>query len=213
MSTMSQILNESGREALLRCRTADQMYDILSGKRKAKAAKKKPRKEKNAAKPAPRRPHPEMEPGLSKYLNRELLEVNLPGETKEEVINALVDILARHGILKNVDAVRGLIFEREKQMSTGMENGVAIPHARTDEVNHLTCVVGLKKNGIDFEAIDGRPSSIFVLTLSPTQAAEPHIHFMSMISRILDEDGRERVLAAETPDELWHALTGDGADR
>ena len=90
-----------------------------------------------------------------------------------------------------------------------MENGVAIPHARTDEVDHLTCVVGLKKEGIDFDAMDGQPSSIFVLTLSPTKAAEPHIQFMSMISRILDEDGRDRVLAAETSDELWHALVGD----
>ncbi|MDP6522770.1 MAG: PTS sugar transporter subunit IIA [Kiritimatiellia bacterium] len=211
MSTMSQILNESGRDALLCCNTADQMYDILSGKRDAKGAPGKPRKEKKKRTRTHGKPRTELEPGLSKYLKSELLEVNLPGETKEEVINALVDILARHGGLKNVDTVRRLIFEREKQMSTGMEKGVAIPHARTDEVSHLTCVVGLKKDGIDFEAIDGQPSNIFVLTLSPTQASEPHIQFMAMISRILDEEGRDRVLAAETPEELWYALAGGGA--
>lgn len=211
MSTMSQILNESGRQALLQCTTAAQMYDILSGKRNTDTPTQKPGKEEKMEDPTHEKPHTELEPGLSKYLKRELLEVNLPGETKEDVINALVDILARHGGLKNVDTARRLIFDREKQMSTGMEKGVAIPHARTDVVDHLTCVVGLKKDGIDFEAIDGHPSRIFVLTLSPTQAAAPHIQFMSMISRILDEEGRERVLAAETPDELWHALAGGGA--
>lgn len=210
MSTMSQILNGPGRDMLLRCTTADEMYDILSGKQHACVSAGSPLIKKKGKAPRGKQ-HSELEPSLTKYLDPELLKVDLPGESKEEVINALVDILATHGDIKNVETVRRLIFEREAQMSTGMEKGVAIPHARTDEVSHLTCVVGLKKNGIDFAAIDGQPSQIFILTLSPTHAAEPHIQFMSMISRILDEEGRARALSSETPDELWHALAGDAA--
>ena len=70
--------------------------------------------------------------------------------------------------------------------------------------------VGVKKGGMDFQAIAGQPSRIFVLTLSPPDAADPHIQFMSMISRILDAEGRERVLSADTREALWEALVGAG---
>jgi mannitol/fructose-specific phosphotransferase system IIA component (Ntr-type) len=121
----------------------------------------------------------------------------------------LLGRLERGRPLRDLAEARRAIFEREAQMSTGMEKGVAIPHARTDAVDRLVCAVGLKPEGIDFGALDGQPSRIFVLSLSPKSASAPHVQFMAMISRTLGSDeSRDRVLAATTAGELWTALLG-----
>jgi mannitol/fructose-specific phosphotransferase system IIA component (Ntr-type) len=201
MSAVSQFLNAEGRVSLLECRSTDEMYKLLT---ESSAVERR----KITSVPIKRLTgQGGMQPGLAKYLRPECIDTDLPGSTKEEVIDALLDILVRNNVVKNLSTVRMTILERERQMSTGMEHGIAIPHARTDEVSELVCAVGLKKDGLDFDAIDGQPSQIFVLTLSPRAATDPHIQFMAMISRVLDDAGRARVLAAENAQQVYEALT------
>ena len=144
--------------------------------------------------------------GLDQYLKPSLLKVGLVGETAEAVIDELLDVLASHVSLDNREQVRAEIMEREQQMSTGLAHGVAIPHARTDAVGTLVCAVGTSITGVDFGAMDGKPSRIVLLSLSPRDKPAPHVQFMAMISRALDEEGRRRVLAAEDEKALWAAL-------
>lgn len=207
MSTISQILNPEGRAALLQCKTAADMYRVLTASAAIPWKRTTPLAERvKSAAGRSSEAKQTMQPGLSRYLRPDLVKARLEGETKEAIIDELIDLLHRGGAIRDEATVRATILEREAQMSTGMENGIAIPHARTADVRQLICAVGLKKNGVDFDALDGQPSRIFVLTLSPPDAADPHIQFMSMISRILDEEGRDRVLAAETDEELWQTL-------
>jgi Kef-type K+ transport system membrane component KefB/mannitol/fructose-specific phosphotransferase system IIA component (Ntr-type) len=201
MSTISQILNAEGREALLEAETAEGMYDTLIRRRALSGAAQR----KTSVVAAPRQ---ELQPGLARYLRPELVAVDLPGETKADIIRELINIVAREGLISDVESVFQTIMNREAQMSTGLEHGIAIPHGRTTAVGRLICAVGIKKQGIAFDAIDGQPSQIFVLTLSPPDAADPHIQFMAMVSRILDEEGRARVLGAPDRDALFHALGG-----
>jgi len=206
MSMISQTLNEQGRMALLSCETAEEMYAVLTGKRVSRRREAPSRHfawvRKLGSKEAP-------PPGLSQYLSHDCLAVHLEGDAKEELLDELLGLLERQSLLHDPAEARQAIFEREAQMSTGMEHGVAIPHARTDAVDRLVCAVGLKPEGIDFGALDGQPSKIFVLSLSPKNAPAPHVQFMATISRALGSDeGRERVLAAKTADDLWKALLG-----
>jgi len=84
-----------------------------------------------------------------------------------------------------------------------MQDGIAIPHARTSAVSRLVCVIGLKREGIAFDSLDGKPTTIVVLTLSPRDAATPHIQFMASISKSLDSNGREALLKCHNADEMY----------
>ncbi len=139
---------------------------------------------------------------LADYLSPRVLTTRLRSTTKEEVMEEMLQLLARGGAVKDVDEARDALWVRERSMSTGMQYGIAIPHARTDAVDSLVCAVGLKPRGIDFESMDGQPSRIFVLTLSPKSAATPHVRFMSMVSQLLNEEGRAALLAAESIEDM-----------
>jgi Kef-type K+ transport system membrane component KefB/mannitol/fructose-specific phosphotransferase system IIA component (Ntr-type) len=198
MSMVSQVLNEQGRQGLLACDNENEMFAVLSGeatlpKRSSVMEMVKLRKDRK--------------PALCDFLRRDLLIPDLTGETKDSIIEELLSALDATGAIADLSVAREAIEAREAQMSTGMERGVAIPHARTDTVADLICVVGVKPSGIDFGSLDGEPSQIFVLTLTPKSADAPHVQFMAMVSRALNPVGRDKVLQAKTPDDLWNALT------
>jgi len=94
-------------------------------------------------------------------------------------------------------------------MSTGLECGVAIPHARTDVVASLVGVVAVVHGGIaDYPTLDGSAVNIVVLTLSPKNANTPHLRAISHLGKVLDADGRERLLAARTESAMMDVLLG-----
>ena len=95
------------------------------------------------------------------------------------------------------------VLEREKAMNTGMENGVALPHGRTDGIADLGVAIGIKNGGIDFGALDGEKSRLFILVVSPKKSSGPHIQFLAAIAAILmDESRREAVINAASPEEV-----------
>jgi len=125
--------------------------------------------------------------------------LELKGETKEEIITELIDVLVVKDELINREQVLADVFEREKTMSTGMEHGIAIPHAKTDGISYNAVVVGIKKEGVNFDSMDGQPSRIFILIVSPKKASGLHMQFIAAVGSILrDEALREQVINAET---------------
>lgn len=136
----------------------------------------------------------------------------LRGSTKQEIIAELVDLLAAAGRISDRDSVLADVLSREATMSTGMQHGVALPHAKTDGVESMQVAVGLKPGGVDFASIDGEPSRIFFLVTSPKKDSGPHVQFLASIGAVLhDEAARERLLAAGKPEEILAVLTGDKA--
>lgn len=140
---------------------------------------------------------------LAMALTRNLLIPQLKASTKDGVIDELLGWLEREGLITAPQQARQDVLARERSMSTGMQDGIAIPHARTTAVNRLVCAIGLKREGIAFEALDGKPTTIIVLTLSPRDAATPHIQFMASISKSLDAAGRETLLNCQTADCMY----------
>ena len=107
------------------------------------------------------------------------------------------------GMIQDREKALQAILEREEKMSTGMNNGVAIPHGKTDSVERLIVAVGLKERGIEFESQDGSPSRIFIMTISPASRSGPHIQFLAEVSKILrNEEARKRLLAARTVEDV-----------
>ena len=146
---------------------------------------------------------------LKKPLTVETICLDLKGATKEAILAEMVDLLVASGHIRDRDAVLKAVLEREKRMSTGMQNGIAIPHGKTDSVDCLVAALGIKRGGVDFGALDGQPSTIFVMTVSPDSRTGPHIQFLAEISRPLnDASVRAKLLAATSPDEVLHLLIG-----
>lgn len=137
---------------------------------------------------------------LKRILSPELISTSLQGETKREIIEEMVDILVKAGRVSRREAVLECVLERESKMSTGMQFGLAIPHGKTDAVDEMSACVGIKGEGIDFESLDGDPSRIFIMTISPAHKTGPHVQFLAEISKLLNsEERREALIAAPSP--------------
>ena len=146
---------------------------------------------------------------VKKPLTVETISLDLNGATKEDILAEMVELLTASGHIRDREAVLKAILEREKRMSTGMQNGIAIPHGKTDSVDCLVAALGIKRGGVDFGALDGQPSTIFVMTVSPDSRTGPHIQFLAEISRPLNDAAvRARLLAAATREEVLHLLIG-----
>lgn len=145
---------------------------------------------------------------LKKVLTKESILPDLKAETKGAVIEELIDFLTRSGTVTERAAALEAVTSREAKMSTGMQNGIAIPHGKTDTVDQLLVAIAIKKTGVDFDAMDGQPCSIFILTLSPENRAGPHIQFLAEISKLLGSaELREKLIAAGSADEIFSLLT------
>ena len=149
---------------------------------------------------------------LKETLKPELVTVDLSGTEKHSIIRALLDILCQTGKVRDPDLAYRELLQRETDMSTGMENGVAIPHNKTDTVTELIACVGVSRRKINFESLDRKPSRIFVMTLSPKDATGPHVRFLADIGRLLrDAKLRKQILKAKTDQQLYEILTQDQA--
>jgi len=134
-------------------------------------------------------------------INPEYFSMKLKGETKNEIITELVDMLADGGKLLDRDMVIADVLEREKTMSTGMAHGIALPHAKTDGIADTMVAVGVKKEGINFDSLDGLPSRLFILIVSPKKAHNIHVQFLAAVGSILgEEEVRETVINSVAPD-------------
>lgn len=140
---------------------------------------------------------------LKKLLGKENIFLDLKSSSKEDIIKEMIDRLVVSGKIKDRDAALEAVLTREEKMSTGMENGIAIPHGKTDSVDNLITAVALKKEGVDFDSMDGQVSKIFIMTVSPLSRSGPHIQFLAEVSKLLKEpEAREMLIAARTVEEV-----------
>lgn len=146
---------------------------------------------------------------LKKVLSPDSVWVDLKADTKQGIIEEMVDRLMAAGKVSDREPVLQAIVEREEKMSTGMQNGVAIPHGKTDAVKSLVAAIGLNKAGVNFDSIDGSPCTIFIMTLSPVKRRGPHMQFLAEVSRLISQPAeREELLACKTHQEIYELLTG-----
>ena len=146
---------------------------------------------------------------LKKVLSPDAVWIDLKADTKQGIIEEMIDRLVATGKIKDREAALQAVLEREAKMSTGMQNGVAIPHGKTDAIKSLIAAIGLNKAGVNFDSMDGSPCTIFIMTLSPVRRAGPHMQFLAEVSRLISQPAaRETLLACQTHNEIYALLTG-----
>ncbi len=140
---------------------------------------------------------------LKKDLTVKSVRIGLSGTTKPEIIEEMVEII--HEANKGLDkaALLQAVWKRERQMSTGMANGIAIPHGKTVAVDELHVAVAVSSYPVDFDSMDKKPSRIFIMTISPESHTGPHLQFLAEVSHLLEkEDLRNKMLAVHSGAEL-----------
>ena len=136
-------------------------------------------------------------------LTPQVLSVRLQGNTKEEILRDLVMLLSNSGRVRDWQQVLADLTARENSMSTGMQRGIALPHAKSDGVVGTCIAIGLKPEGVDFGSIDGQPSRFFAMIVSPKKSSSPHILLLSAMSYILrDPASLEKMLVAPDAETL-----------
>ena len=119
------------------------------------------------------------------FLNEKAVSANLKATTKEAVIRELVDILAKAEGIRNKEDLVKVLLGREALGSTGIGQGVGIPHGKTNAVKKLVAAFGICRHGVNFDALDGDPVYLFFLLVAPEDSAGPHLKALARISRIL----------------------------
>ena len=127
----------------------------------------------------------------------------MAGTSKNEIIKELVGLIVKNGSGLDEESLLKAVLDREAQMSTGMKNGIAIPHGKTDDVSELHAVIAVSAEPVDFECLDKQLARIFVMTISPASHTGPHLQFLAEVSGLLTRDDlRKKILAAQNKDEL-----------
>lgn len=140
-------------------------------------------------------------------LKMQAVDLHPEVKDKETAINRLVDLVAQTGCLNDVERFRQAVFDRESKSSTGLGEGVAIPHAKSAGVSSPALAAMVVKNGIDFDSLDGSKASLFFIIASPHKASDEHIDVLAHLSSLLiDKEVRERLMKAESSEEFLEII-------
>ena len=144
---------------------------------------------------------------MTRYLNKNCISCDLKGSTKDEILNEMVTLLIQSGNVTNREQVISALKEREAAGSTGLEKGIAIPHTKTNGVTEPVVAIGIKKDGVDFNAMDGNPSQIFVMLVAPIDGTNPLMRAMAAFSgALMREEVRNALLEANSAGQVVEIL-------
>ncbi|MFV2050058.1 PTS sugar transporter subunit IIA, partial [Metabacillus sp. YM-086] len=119
---------------------------------------------------------------ITEVLTKRTIKLEIQSTSKGDVVKELVDVLDRAGKLSNKESYEQAVLNREKQSTTGIGDGIAIPHAKTNAVKEPAIVFGRSTNGVDYESLDGQPSYLFFMIAAPEGANNTHLEALSKLS-------------------------------
>jgi mannitol/fructose-specific phosphotransferase system IIA component (Ntr-type) len=144
---------------------------------------------------------------LSDCLDHRWMDLGLHPEDRDDLLRRVVETLHATGALREVDSPLRSLIEREEAMTTGIGDGVAIPHARTAAAPRTVLAVSHAPAGVDFKAVDGKPVDLIFTLLGPEENARIHVSLLARIARLLRK-GRlhESLLGAASPEDMVRIL-------
>ena len=144
---------------------------------------------------------------LSEVLKKEAVLANLDAADKTEVLKELSSFTADYYSSLNEAKLLEVLTAREKICSTALDEGVAIPHGKLSGINGIIAVFARKKDGVNFDSLDGNPTQLFMLLLSPENSTGEHINALARISKIFkNKMTRSKLLEANSKEEIYDIL-------
>ena len=144
---------------------------------------------------------------LTEILRPEMVWTELTATTKPEVIRELARLMSQQDGSLDENVVGEVLMERERLVSTGIQDGIVIPHGKIPGLDKIVIACGRSQTGIDFEAHDQKPTHLFFVLLAPEFAAGQHLKALARLSRILkDASFRERLMTSKDAHEFYTDL-------
>lgn len=144
---------------------------------------------------------------VSDLFSKECMILSLKAENKQDAISEMVNKLYEAGRITDIDTFKSGILKREAQTSTGLGDGIAMPHAKNEAVRQATVLFARSQSGIDYEALDGQPTYLFFMIAAPEGANETHLEALAMLSRMLLRPGLiDALKQVNSEDEVLHLL-------
>ncbi|AGT32162.1 PTS fructose transporter subunit IIC [Geobacillus genomosp. 3] len=151
---------------------------------------------------------------ITDLLTKETIILQLQAKTKSEVIGELASKLAEAGAVSDVEAFKRAIWAREQQSTTGVGDGIAIPHAKTAAVKRPAVAFGRSAVGIDYESLDGKPSRLFFMIAAPEGGEQTHLQALARLSSLLmDESFRTQLETASSEEEIVRLFAAKESER
>jgi len=144
---------------------------------------------------------------IAEVLKKDFVLEQLTSGTKTDVLKELADVILGERADYNPEGTVNILLEREKLGSTGIGDGIAIPHGKLNIIDALAISFGRSQEGIDFNAMDGKPVHLFFLLLAPENAAGQHLKMLAKLSRMLkDATFRKNLLEATSTEDLYRII-------
>ena len=145
-------------------------------------------------------------------LSREAISADLKASDKKGILEELATPVAEAAGISRDDVIR-VLMERERLGSTGIGGGIGIPHGKLKALDTLLLGFGLSRTGVDFESMDGKPTHIFFLLLTPENSTGLHLKVLARISRILKNDPfKEKLMAADNAGDIYAIIREEDED-
>ncbi|MBW2039508.1 MAG: PTS sugar transporter subunit IIA [Deltaproteobacteria bacterium] len=141
-------------------------------------------------------------------LDKNSIIEELASRDKKGILEDLVSVLVENGRLKDKEKTLQVLLERERLGSTGIGDGIAIPHGKLKGIKGIICSFGRSREGLDFQSLDEKPTHLFFLLLAPEDSAGEHLKALARLSRLLkDTRFRERLMEANSKEEIYRIIT------
>lgn len=148
---------------------------------------------------------------IQDLLNKKVMLLDLQAATKEAAIDEMINSLVDNGVVTDFDVFKAGIMAREAQTSTGLGDGIAMPHSKNAAVKEATVLFAKSNKGVDYESLDGQPTDLFFMIAAPEGANDTHLAALAELSKYLMQDGfADRLRKVTSPDEVIAAFnTGE----
>lgn len=148
---------------------------------------------------------------IQDLLNKKVMLLDLQATTKEAAIDEMINSLVDNGVVTDFDVFKAGIMAREAQTSTGLGDGIAMPHSKNAAVKEATVIFAKSNKGVDYESLDGQPTDLFFMIAAPEGANDTHLAALAELSKYLMQDGfADRLRKVTSPDEVIAAFnTGE----
>ena len=144
---------------------------------------------------------------ITDLLSKDAIKLNGIANSKQDAINKLVDLMAKNGNLTDKEKYKQVVLKREEEGSTGIGEGIAIPHGKTDAVSKPGLSAMVINDGVEFDSLDGQPAKLLFLIAAPNTKDNVHLDVLSRLSTLLmDTEFRKSLMEAKTPEEFLRCI-------
>lgn len=129
---------------------------------------------------------------IKEFMSESLINVNLKGNTKKEIIEEMSLLFEKSGKINNLEEFREALLARESISSTALESGIAVPHCKSSAVKEISIAFGLHEKGVDYESLDDEPSKLFFMIAAPDGTTDAHVECLAELTKYLLDDDLEK---------------------